>query len=84
MPEIEVEFIFNFLLILLPILAIIVIKLKDLLHATIVIAVEGIVLAVIFYMLKAPDIAIVQIAIGVGIITAIFLLAISKTRRLEE
>ena len=73
----------SFLLILMPILAVVIVELKNLLYAAIVLGGESVVLAVIFYMLKAPDIAITQAAVGAGISTMLFVFAISKTRREE-
>ncbi|MCS7131140.1 MAG: DUF4040 domain-containing protein [Hadesarchaea archaeon] len=73
----------NLLLLLLFALCLIAIELKDLLYAAIVLAGAGVVLAVIFYMLQAPDIAITQAAVGAGVATALYVVAISRTRRLE-
>jgi len=73
----------SFLLILMPVLAVVIVELKNLLYAAIVLGAESVVLAVIFYMLKAPDIAITQAAVGAGISTMLFVFAISKTRREE-
>jgi len=73
----------NALLVLLFVFALIAIELKDLLHSVIVLAGASISLAVIFYMLHAPDIAITQAAVGVGVATVIFVIAISRTRREE-
>ena len=73
----------SFLLILMPILAVVIVELKNLLYAAIFLGGESVVLAVIFYMLKAPDIAITQAAVGAGISTMLFVFAISKTRREE-
>jgi len=73
----------NALLVLLFVFALIAIELKDLLHSVIVLAGASISLAVIFYMLQAPDIAITQAAVGVGVATVIFVIAISRTRREE-
>ncbi len=73
----------NALLVLLFVLSLIAIELKDLLYSVIVLAGASISLAVIFYMLQAPDIAITQAAVGVGVATVIFVIAISRTRREE-
>jgi len=73
----------NALLVLLFVLSLIAIELKDLLYSVIVLAGASISLAVIFYMLQAPDIAITQAAVGVGVATVLFVIAISRTRREE-
>jgi uncharacterized MnhB-related membrane protein len=73
----------NALLILLFVLYVIAIELKDLLYSIIILAGGSITLAVIFYMLQAPDIAITQAAVGAGVSTVLFVIAISRTRRQE-
>jgi len=60
------------------------VAMKDLFHAVIVMASADAVLALVFLMLRAPDIAITQIAVTGGLTTVIFLVAIGKTRRMEE
>lgn len=71
------------LTILLFVLCVIAIELKDLLYSVIVLGGASITLAVIFYMLQAPDIAITQAAVGAGVSTVLFVIAISRTRRQE-
>ena len=73
----------NMLLILLFLLCLIAIEFKDLLYSVIVLAGASTTLAVIFYMLQAPDIATTQAAVGVGISTVLYVIAVSKTRREE-
>jgi uncharacterized MnhB-related membrane protein len=71
------------MLLFLFVLSIVAIELKNLLYAVITLAGASIVLAVIFYMLQAPDIAITQAAVGAGISTVLYIIAISRTRREE-
>jgi len=73
----------NLLLLLLFAMCLIAIELKDLLYAVVVLAGASVVLAVIFYMLQAPDIAITQAAVGAGVATVLYVIAISRTRRQE-
>jgi len=73
----------SMLLILLLALNVIAIQLKDLLYSVIMLGGASITLAVIFYMLQAPDIAITQAAVGAGVSTILFVIAISRTRREE-
>lgn len=73
----------NLLLLLLFAMCLIAVELKDLLYAVIVLAGASVVLAVIFYMLRAPDIAITQAAVGAGVATVLYVIAISRTRREE-
>jgi len=72
------------LLLLMFFLYAIAIELRDLLHSTIVLAGASVLLAVAFYILQAPDIAITQAAVGAGVTTVLFVIAISRTRRVEE
>jgi len=78
------EFVFTLLLLLIVGLAVVIIVLKNLLHAVIVAGVYGVLLAVVYYILQAPDIALTQIVVGVGIQTAIFIAALYKTSRVED
>ena len=41
-------------------------------------------LALEFYLLQAPDVAIAEAGIGAGLTTAIFIIAIRGTKRYEE
>ncbi|MCG2826363.1 MAG: DUF4040 domain-containing protein, partial [Thermoplasmatales archaeon] len=60
------------------------VRLKDLLGAVILLAVMSLLLSLEFYMLHAPDVAIAQAGIGAGLTTAIFVLAIKGTKRMED
>ena len=60
------------------------IKLKDLLGAVICLSIMSLLLSLEFYMLQAPDVAIAEAGIGAGLTTAIFVLAIRGTKRMEE
>ena len=73
----------NALLVLMFALCLTAIELKDLLYSVIVLAGASVTLAVIFYMLQAPDIAVTQAAVGAGLITLLFVIAVSRTRRQE-
>ena len=57
---------------------------KDLLSAVIAAAIMSLLLALEFYILQAPDVAIAEAAVGAGVTTALFILVISKTDRMEE
>jgi len=56
---------------------------RDLLYATVALAVMSLLLAFQFYLLKAPDVAIAEAGIGVAVTTAIFIIAIRATKRME-
>ncbi|KUO42804.1 MAG: hypothetical protein APU95_04415 [Hadesarchaea archaeon YNP_N21] len=73
----------DLLLITLFIVCLVAVEVKDLLYSAILLGGAGVALAAIFYMLQAPDIAITQAVVGVGISTVLYVIAISKTRREE-
>ncbi|MDI6917198.1 MAG: DUF4040 domain-containing protein [Thermoplasmatales archaeon] len=60
------------------------IKFKDLLAAVISLAIMSLLLSLEFYILQAPDVAIAEAAIGAGLTTAIYIIAIRGTMRREE
>jgi len=70
--------------ILLVIASIIAILLKDLLASAIALAAMSLLLSLEFYILQAPDVAIAEAGIGACITTAIIVLAIRSTKRMEE
>ncbi len=64
--------------------AVLAITFKDLLRGTVMLAAMSLLLSLEFYLLQAPDVAITEAAVGAGLSTAIFIIAIGKTRRFEE
>lgn len=70
-------------LVILVIAAFISIEMKDLLSAAIVLAAYSLVLTFLFFSLHALDVAMAEAAIGAGVSTVFFVVAISKTRRDE-
>ncbi len=77
--------IFNILLVVfLIVCALIVERTKDLLGAVIVFAAYSLVMALLWLMLMAPDIALTEAAIGAGVTTILFIAVISRTRRMEQ
>jgi energy-converting hydrogenase B subunit D len=76
---------FNVLLVLfLIVCAIAVERTDDLLGSVILFAAYSLVMAVLWLMLAAPDIALTEAAIGAGVTTMLFLTVISRTRRMEK
>ena len=57
---------------------------KDLMNAVIACAAVSLIASLLFYVLDAPDVAMAEAAIGAGLSTAIFVLAIRKTERYER
>ncbi|NYT07479.1 MAG: DUF4040 domain-containing protein [Methanomicrobiales archaeon] len=56
---------------------------RDLLAATLASGIFSFLISLEFYILQAPDVAISQAAIGAGLTTAIFIVAIRATSRYE-
>lgn len=67
--------------ILIVVCAVFVSRFKDLIYATLALAALSLLLALEFYLLQAPDVAIAEAGIGAAITTAIFVLAIRSTKR---
>ena len=57
---------------------------RDLISAVVACAAVSLLASLLFYLLDAPDVAMAEAAIGAGLTTAIFVLAIRKTKRYEE
>lgn len=74
--------------IILPILIIIssaiAVLLKDLLASAVAVAAMSLLLSLEFYILQAPDVAIAEAGVGACLTTAILVLAIKGTKRIEE
>ncbi|HIH29473.1 MAG TPA: DUF4040 domain-containing protein [Thermoplasmata archaeon] len=81
-----IEFlIINTLVILLLIIAsIVTVLLRDLLAATVALAAIGLLLSLEFFLLQAPDVAIAQAGVGACLTTAIIIIAIRGTKRMED
>lgn len=63
--------------------AFLAIQLKNLVAAAVSLGVVGLLTAVLYLILAAPDVAMTQAAIGSGLDLVIFLYAIHKTRNSE-
>ncbi len=74
--------------IILPILivvaAIFAVLLKDLIAAAIAVAAMSLLLSLEFFILQAPDVAIAEAGVGACLTTAILVIAIKATKRMEE
>lgn len=73
-----------FLVMLLVLTAFAVERTKDLLSAVIVFAAFSLVLSVLWLILKAPDVALTEAAVGAGITTVVLLAVLAKTERYER
>lgn len=81
-----VEFLFiNTLVLILTVIAsLIAVLLHDLLAAAIALAAMSLLLSLEFFLLQAPDVAIAQAGVGACLTTAIVIIAIKGTKRMEE
>jgi uncharacterized MnhB-related membrane protein len=74
--------------ILLPVLIIVssifAVYLKDLIAAAIAVAAMSLLLSLEFFILQAPDVAIAQAGVGACLTTAILIIAIKGTKRMED
>ena len=73
------------ILVLLGIIAlgVMIVQQKDLISATIAFAGFSFLLSIEFYILQAPDVAIAEAAVGAGLSTAIYIIAIRGTHQNE-
>lgn len=78
-----IEIIHILILIGLVITAVLIIWQKDLIAAAVIFAAFSFLLSIEFYILQAPDVAIAQAAVGAGVSTAIFIIAIRGTHSQE-
>jgi len=72
------------LLLLLTACALAVIHTKDLLGAVVIFSTYSLVMCLIWQHRGAPDVAMTEAAVGAGVTTVLFLVAISKTVRKEK
>jgi energy-converting hydrogenase B subunit D len=71
-------------LILTVVASLITVLLRDLLAAAIALAAMSLLLSLEFYLLQAPDVAIAQAGVGACLSTAIVIIAIKGTKRMED
>jgi len=57
---------------------------RDLVSAVVACAAVSLLASLLFYLLNAPDVAMAEAAIGAGLTTAMFVMAVKKTKRYEE
>ncbi|MFC2008788.1 hydrogenase subunit MbhD domain-containing protein [Chloroflexota bacterium] len=66
---------------LIVVCAVLVAQFQDLIVAVIALAAMSLLVALEFYLLQAPDVAIAEAGIGAAVTTAIFVIAIRATKR---
>jgi energy-converting hydrogenase B subunit D len=77
--------IINILLLVLTVSScILAVVVKDLLVAAVALAAMSLLLSLEFFVLQAPDVAIAEAGVGACLSTAIMIIAIKRTKRMEE
>lgn len=71
------------LLLFLIVCAVGVAYIRDLLSAVILFSSFGLIMAIIWQQLNAPDVAMVEAALGTGVVALLLIATISKTKRAE-
>ena len=71
-------------LVLTVVASIITVLLRDLLAAAVALAAMSLLLSLEFFLLQAPDVAIAQAGVGACLTTAIVIIAIKGTKRMED
>jgi len=64
--------------------AILALKSRDLVYSVVFLAMMSLLLSLEFYILQAPDVAMAEAAIGAGLSSAIYIIAINRTGRFED
>lgn len=57
---------------------------KDLLSVVIIFASYGLIMSVLWLMLRAPGVAMVEALVGAGVTTILFIAVLSRTGRMEK
>jgi uncharacterized MnhB-related membrane protein len=78
------DFFLLLLCILIPVLALFAIVQKDLIRAVIAFAASSICLSALFYQLASPYSAVLELAVGAGLIAVLFLVALTLAGGKEE
>jgi uncharacterized MnhB-related membrane protein len=71
-------------LILTVVSSLVAVLLRDLLAAAVAMASMSLLLSLEFYILQAPDVAIAEAGVGACLSTAIVIIAVKGTKRMEE
>ena len=72
------------ILVLVPLGAAAVVLTRDPFKQAIVVSLYGLVLSLMFFVFRAPDVALAQLAVGAIALPLIILLALAKIRRRED
>ena len=59
-------------------------RIKDLIGAVVLFSAYSLMMSILWLILKSPDVAITEAAIGAGVTSILFFAVISKTKRYEK
>ncbi|MBN1467072.1 DUF4040 domain-containing protein [candidate division KSB1 bacterium] len=74
----------SLLILMMLVAAIAALAFKDLVSAVIASCMVSLIASILFFLLQAPDVAMAEASIGAALVTAVFIIAIRRTRRYEE
>ena len=57
---------------------------RDLLVVIVALGIVGLIVAIYFYLLQAPDVAMTQAVVGISLAAAFYILGVRRTKRFEE
>jgi uncharacterized MnhB-related membrane protein len=77
-------FVISLLILLMLAAAIAALIFKDLMSAVIASCMVSLIASILFYFLQAPDVAMAEASIGAALVTAVFIIALRRTKRYEE
>lgn len=77
----ELQLLFVIVPVLIVVCAVLVARSRDLINAVLALGALSLLLALQFYLMHAPDVAIAEAGIGAAITTAVFVIAIRATKR---
>ena len=72
------------LVVFLIVCALVVERTKDLICAVIIFSAYSLMMSVLWWVLKTPDVALTEAAIGAGVTTIILIAVIGRTKRYEK
>lgn len=84
MQDMFIDLIHIIIPVLIIIASVIAVYLKDLVAAAIALAAMSLLLSLEFFILQAPDVAIAEAGVGACLTTAILIISIRATKRIEE
>ena len=82
--DIFMEILNTVIVVFLVLCAIFIGRIKDLIGAVILFSAYSLMMSVLWLILKTPDVAITEAAIGAGVTSILFFAVISKTKRYEK